>query len=325
MELGVDLAAADRKVRLGAGHGHQHVREAGRGKIDAAGRRTALRVPRALPAQRLGRAQGGIDGEAAFAGRALGLGGEHELTVGRQANGPRDGAALLFADVGVELDGLAAAEIEHGPQMVAALQQALGADRALLPASALEGVVPGQVVEALAAAELRPQVEPCREGVDGGRDRRSAGRRALGRERRPTQDDDLAGRDLIGMEAAGEQLGVAPPDVQVLRVEPDALFVDDGQPTDGEVAPQVAADALDLQPAHAADLQAVGARLDEHPPLGGDGAVAHERQRRRDQQHETDRDHDDPAGRAETPPYLDDDLLHLVGRVFRQKLCPMLM
>ena len=106
----------------------------------------------------------------------------------------------------------------------------------------------------------------------------------------------LARGKAVGMEASHEEFAIAPGHLHVGGVQPDALLIRHGQTPDAEVAPQVAAEALDAQLAEASEFQAVGPRLHEHQARRRVEAMAQQQRRSADQQDGDQRRQDDPAG-----------------------------
>jgi hypothetical protein len=235
-----------------------------------AGRRAALRRPGAAGLQRRGVAGPRQTVKAPWLIGAVGLGVQVEGPVGRQAQRPGQGSAAVgFLRLGVEQQGLVAPKVEDQLQVIAGMHAAERPQIALLAAQPRGLVVAAQVEVAGPAAELGPGDQAQGDTVQVHRQRRGAGL-ALGGQGRAAQHDDLAGGDLVGVEAAVEQLGRPPVDIEVGGLEPDALFVADRQAADPERAPDVARQAFDLQAADAAQLQAAGARLQEGAALRRD-------------------------------------------------------
>ncbi len=125
------------------------------------------------------------------------------------------------------------------------------------------------------------------------------------------------------------QGAVVPADVEVVGLEPDAVFVGDGQPPNGEVAPDVAAEPLDLQLADLPEAEPGHPRLDQQPGRRRQHPEAQHRRGQGDEQHRDEHEADRPArrrpgahaGEAARPPRGP------LGRGVRrlaQKLCPML-
>ncbi len=107
------------------------------------------------------------------------------------------------------------------------------------------------------------------------------------------------------------------------------MLVGNGQSADGEVAPDVAAQALDLQLADLSEAQAREPRLDQQSRGRGQHPEAQQRRRQGHEQHR-DEDHAErPAGGRPRPhPTEASRAPHrLSGRgvgALAQKLCPML-
>ncbi|MCR5880055.1 hypothetical protein [Phenylobacterium sp. J367] len=109
--------------------------------------------------------------------------------------------------------------------------------------------------------------------------------------------------------------------MDIIGFQPHALLVADSELADPEVAPDVAGKALDPEPAEAADLEAVRARLDEQPGLGEQDAIPRAGEDRPDSHDQSDGEHHQGLG--------EDLALQHLGRRGRvgglaQKLCPML-
>ncbi len=209
------------------------------------------------------------------------------------------------------------------------MQQAPGCHGAgLAEVAAFEAEAAGHVKEAGPRAERRQRLQPEPHGADIEGHRQPARRRSLGREAGPPEHPHGFGRGVVDAQAAEDQLDVAPVQPHPIGLEPHALLVGDGQPANGEVPPDVAAQPFDLQPADAAELQAAAARLQDHPPLWGQHAVAKRGDGGGDDQHHGDDARHRPAGgraRASRP----DPSAHRSarGRGWRlaQNACPMLM
>ena len=330
------LLAVDREV----GFRPEHVGQAlgqGRGfQVDTSARRAPLLGPGAVCLQRRGRARASQDVERRAAGGAIGLGLQVERTVGRQAQGAGDRAAIGLGRIGDQVQALGASQVEIEFQVVAGVQARGDTDRALLPAQARHLVVARNVEVAVLSAEGGARDQPELEGVQVHRHRRSAGLGAFRLHGRAPQDHDVAGVDALGVEAAAEQLGRTPRHAQVVGLQPDPLLVGDGQAANAEVLPDVARQAFDLQLADAAQLQARGAGLQEHPALRRDRRQA-QTAGHDDQQARQDRRGDQqgaaPAdllgglhgGLARRFRGMDDGLRQVRLVVLpAQKLCPML-
>ncbi len=207
--------------------------------------------------------------------------------------------------------------------MVAQVKRAGGPDLAVQVADPLDVEVEVHVVDAAAIAEGGQQFEPGVGRIDV-EIHRQAAVLALGRQGRPPQHLHQAHVDAVGVEGPPQQVGVTPGHVDVVGLQPDALLVAQGQLADGQVAPDVAAQALDLQPAKAADLEAIGPGLDHHPRLRQQHAEPGDCQANGDQRQDHQGDGHDRLGDRRA---LQDLGLLGRGRVVRraQKLCPMLI
>ncbi len=160
------------------------------------------------------------------------------------------------------------ADVEYGVQPVAGVGEAGGVDLARLAADAplqpeLSGDIEGPVLDGEGRQGLKAELH--RGDVEGdGQSRRLL---ALGREARAADHHHLPRGQVVDLQATAQQLGVAPADVEVVGLQPHTLLVGDGQAADGEVAPDVAAQPLHLQPSETAEPEPGGARLDQEPPL----------------------------------------------------------
>ena len=322
------LGAGDLEARLRS----QHVLVAGeqpRGRQgDLPVRLTGLRRPGALRLQRREVAAAAADFEAALAGGAGGAGLDQERLVGRQAQRAGHRAALGLAGVQGEPDGLVAAEIERGVQAIAGVDQAGGVDVTghAAPAAKLEPAV--HVIKPVAGRKRRQQLDARGELVDGHGHRRAAARRGPLWSRGP-QHRHQAGVERPHGQPAAEQLSPIPPHTNAPGVEPGPVVVADRQSSDREIAPDVAAQPLDVQAAVAPDVDAIEHRLDESEA----GRRQHaEAQQDRGHAHQADQRHDRDGGPASAAPAASPRRGRLVlgrGLVLRrrlaQKLCPMLM
>jgi hypothetical protein len=214
-------------------------------------------------------------------------------------------------------------DLELQVQVVAGIQQAGGSDRDVHAAGAPNGEIEAQIVDPALPTEGGEHLHLALGVVDVEGDRQPARSLALGRQGRTADQPQGLHLDPVGVEAADQQLRIAPLQVQVPGLQPDALFVADRQTADAQVAPDVAGQALDLQPPQATDLQPVGARLDQQPRLGQQHAIARAGEQACEDQHHRQADCDDRLGEAGG----------LLRRLFgggrglgflAQKLCPML-
>ncbi len=250
------LRAGDLEPRLRP----EHVliaRQQARGRQrDPAVRLAALRRPRPPRLHRNQVAAAARHLEASPAGGARGAGLDQERPVGRQPERAGHRAALGLAGVHGQPDGLVAAKVEGRVQAVAGVGQAGGVDmpRHAAEAPQLEGAV--DVVEPVARRERRQQLDPRGELVDGHRYRRATPRgRSLWRGR--PQHRQQTGVQLTDGEAPAQQLRPVPPHTDGSRIEPWPVVIADGQSPDGEVAPDVALETLDVQTAVSSEVQAI--------------------------------------------------------------------
>ncbi|MNX48301.1 hypothetical protein D3C86_788790 [compost metagenome] len=141
-------------------------------------------------------------------------------------------------------------------QVVALAVQAEGVDVDLLVALAWNFGVADQRPAAVLLGEVFHQFDVGVEPVDVDRDGLRAARLGSGLQQRAADDADLVGADLGCMEAAHQQGPIGPVDVDVGRLQPDAVRIGDRYTAQGEIVEQVALQALDIDAAIAADLLA---------------------------------------------------------------------
>ncbi len=264
--------------------------------------------------------------EAPLAGGARSARRDQERLVGGEAKRAGQRAAVGLPRLQGQADGLVAAEVEVGVDAVAGVGQADDGAAAGHPALAAQVETTAHVVKAVAAAEGRQQLEPGRDLADVQRDRRSATRRPARLRLRPPQHGHQLGVELIDVEAPLHQREPVPLQADLPRVQPRSVYVVDRQTSDGEVAPDVAVQAIDVHAAVGADLQSVEQAFDEGAPGRRDRAEPRDRD-------EGDQGHHHPHGGDWTgaPPAFRRGpgcfRLRRLGfwRLRRQKLCPMLM
>ncbi len=314
--------------RVGSGHAQGGAGEAGSGQRDAPGDHPALGGPAAVGPERplAAAVEVQVQPPRLALRRAVRLEIDAERLVGRQAQRSRQGPAPGLLRLGGDLKGLLRAGVETHVQEVAEVGEAGGMDVArLAPAAAQQPQLAVDVVEPRALGEGRQglQAELHRPDVEG--HRQAAGGRPLGGEARAAQHRHLVGRQARDLQPAMHQGAIVPGRGDLVGLEPDAVLVGDGQLAEGEVAPDVAAQALDLQPAHRPQLQTRDPRLDQQPRARSQHPEA---QHRRHQPHEQHR-HDDERrrprrGRAGPHPRQAAGALGRGDGAFAQKLCPML-
>ncbi len=222
-----------------------------------------------------------------------------------------------------------AADVEPQVQQVSGMQQAAGGHGpGLAEVAAFNAEGARHVEQSGPGAERRQGLQPEPHGADFEGHRQAAGRRPLGREARTPEHPHGLGGGVVDAQAPEDQLGVAPVQPHAIGLEPHALLVGDGQAPDGEIAPDVAAQPLDLQLADAAELQAAAARLQHHPPLRRQHAEAKRGNGGGDDEHHGDEARDRPAGGRARAPGPDPSARSAArgrrGRV-GQNACPMLM
>ncbi len=184
------------------------------------------------------------------------------------------------------------------------------------------------VVEARTGGEGRqgPQAEAHRLDVES--DRQAArGRTLRGQARTPHHRHGL-GVQGGHLQPPMQQRAIVPVDDDVVSLEPRPVFVRDGELANGEVAPDVAPQALDLQLAHPAQHQAADPRFDQQAGARRQHAVAQGGHRQDENQQPRGHEGQGPArGGARSHrlrPPSDRSRRGGVGRR-AQKLCPMLM
>ena len=252
------------------------------------------------------------------ADRAIGVGGQAEGLLRRQPRRPGQRAALAFAGLQVEADPLVQADIEPGVQAVALAQPALGPDRPAKAPAPLHGQPGADVEQTLLDAERRVGDEPQLQPVElerHGQLLRAALTAAL--QHRPAQDLDAGGRQAFDMHAPPQQLHGLPAHGDVVRVQPDALCVDNRQAPHAEIPQHIASEALHMQLAQRPELQAlergddqVAAGLRQHAVT--DGQAERQDQREQDRRARAKPAHQ-PLARAERPGRV--AFLRLFGRV----------
>ena len=143
---------------------------------------------------------------------------------------------------------------------------------------------------------------------------------AAGRKRGASKHLDRLRLDQIHMKVTSEKIEISPCHMDVISFEPHTLLILQGQFLNREIAPDVAADAHDLQPSETSHLEAGGGGFDQESALR--------------QKHPETRAHQDgpqknqggktaQKGRAKPPLGLRRDF-PLERRQRAQKLCPML-
>ncbi len=191
----------------------------------------------------------------------------------------------------------------------------------LAETAALQAELAGQVIEPGTGAERRQGLHPQANFADVEGDWQSPRHRTLGRQARPVQDADVRRNQLVDLQPAPQQRAVAPAHGDVVGLQPDALLIGDGHLRDGEIAPDVAAEALQFQASHAAEPEPAGPCLYQQAALRRQRAIAHRQQGGGHDQHHGDQARDGPAkrgSRAKTHAAR-----NCLGRA--QKLCPMLI
>ncbi len=229
---------------------------------------------------------------------------------------------LLIDAVGDDQQRPGAADIELHLHPVPGVQQARRVQFAFLAqALPLQAQMSRQVEQAPAGAEGRQGLRQQLKFPDVEGERQPLGRGPLGRQARPAQDVDVLAHQVVDLQPASQQLGVAPAHLHAVGFQPDAVFVRNGQPSDGEVPPDVAGQVLQLQTSEPAEPQAAGPRRDHQPALGRQGAVAHRQPGGGHDQHHGDQAEHAPARGGSRPPGPPARRGRNSGA---QKLCPML-
>ncbi len=224
------------------------------------------------------------------------VGREVEGLGGGQPQRAGQGPALHLLGVGVELQRLALAQFEGQGEEIAGAQHAPGVEAHGGRAPVLHGEAGVDIIDALLDGEGGLELRPGLQMIDGvGEGRRLAWRAVVLPGDRLADHLQARGGHVGDVQAAAQELGVAPADAQVVGLQPHALGVDDGQPAHGEVTPDVAPQPLQVQPAVGPDLQPFGAGLDEHPHLLGQGRDAQAQQQHAHRQQEDERHLQDPV------------------------------
>ncbi len=286
--------SARRQSHADLGPDHPRVRrcQAGGGERRPAGDGAPFGGPSAVRPGGACRAGTDLQVQASRGAGSGGAGDDHQGLVRAKAESACEGAALRLHGVSDDLERAGAAKAELKVQPVALVQQAHGRHRSgLAEVAAFQPERPRDVEESPPGAERRQGLQPEAHRSDVEGDGQPSGRRALLPQGRPAQDTNAFGGDRVDLQPARDQEGVAPADVQLVGFEPDPLLVDDGQPADGEVAPDIAADALDFQAADITQLESAGPRLQQEPALVGQHAEPNRRDRCGD-----DQDHGDQPG-----------------------------
>ncbi len=253
---------------------------------------------------------------------AVGLEVDAERQVGSQPEGAGEGAALGFQRLGFDLYRPRRAGVEIHVHEVAGMGQAGGMDLPPLAlALAQDPKLARDVVEPRPLGEGRQGPQRELHGADVEGHRQPARGRALRRQARPAHHQDLHGLEFRDLQPPVHQGAVVPGDIEIVGLEPDAVLVGDGQPPDGEIAPDVAAQAFDLQLAHRPQHQPGHPRLDQEPCARRQGAIAQRHHAQDRQERRSPHRRRRPAeGRAGLQPPASGGR----GRGLAQKLCPML-
>ena len=267
------LLAVDREVRLGAEHALQTLGQAGSAQVHATARGPALRRPGALSLERRRAAGPRDDIEGRAIGLSVRLGLQIEWTIGGQAQGAGDRSAVGLLSVRLQMQRIAAAQIEVEIQVIAGVQARRHRQLPLLPTQPRHVIGAGDIEIACLTAELRSREQAEGEGVEVDRERRGAGLARRAHDGAP-QDRDVARGDLFGVEPTAEQLGRSPGHAQIVRLQPDASGIGDSQAPDAEVLPDIPRQAFDAQDADTPQFQTRDAGLQEHPALRRDRGVA---------------------------------------------------
>ena len=200
---------------------------------------------------------------------------------------PARGPALGLQRLGVDQQRMLGPEVEIQVQEIAEMQQALDRDGAGLAATAPLQAQPAlHGVEAALGAEGRQGLHREGERFDVDAHRLGARTPAAGTERRPAQHPHALGGGGVDLQPAAQQGAIAPAHGEPVGFEPDTLLVGNGEAADGEVAPDVAAQPVDLQHPQPAQLDPAGARFDQQPGLRRQHAIARGGQPQGDEQHE---------------------------------------
>ena len=117
---------------------------------------------------------------------------------------------------------------------------------------------------------------------------------ALGAQDRAAEYPQGFDLQVVGPERPLEKLARRPGQVNIGGLKPDALLIAHGQPANADVAPDVAAESLDAEPAQPTNRQAVRPSLQQQATLRGQSAVAnaqHSDEQQADGHGQGDRDH----------------------------------
>ncbi len=216
------------------------------------------------------------------------------------------------------------ADVELGVQKIAGMQHAGGGDGAAHGVGGLEGEITPQVVDAAPAGQRRGQFDPGGDGVDLDRHRPPLGL-AGAREKGPTVHAHRSRPRLVHFRAAIQERGRVPAHGKVADVEPHALPIGDGQTAQGESRPRIAAQALDGEMTHPAELHAIGLPLNERPTLGGSGKEAHKGRRAEGQCRQPGQSDQQPSAEPSAAARRGSGFSARLLRRAHQKAWPMLM
>ncbi len=250
--------------------------EGGGGQVRVGVEVPAVAGPHAMGAQHRGVAAGhdGVQRAGPQAAPAAGVGGEGP--VDGQAQGPGERAASGLGHAGQQGQGPPAPQVEAGVHEVGGAKQAADLDRSLLAAAAARQPEPdGDGHQAPLDAEGRQRLHAGVQGpqVDG-HGPAALGARALGSGDRPAHHANHPRIHLVDPRGEPHEGARRPAHTELVDLDPRALGVRDRRLVDGEASPDVALQALHLEPPELADLQAGDGGLDQMAPGGGERPVA---------------------------------------------------